>query len=171
LGRHDVCKEEKYERCKIHHENLEMSRDVLREEEDMFKATIELIVKCIRVFRTELPNAIENNEWEVLKKYTNTSGKYKKTLILKTSANEQCCEYKIHLIPFFESHLCDTKRLFHNGRQLDETKIGGLLGWLGHQERLVDDQIELPWDTHRCPEALFNSFNIIKLAELLGKKF
>jgi hypothetical protein len=119
--------------------------------------------------RKQLPKAVSGETWGKLREYTKTSGKYIKTLVLKASANENENEYKIHLIPYFESHLCVTTALFHKDRDIDKNKKGGLFRWLGVEERRLEDQIELWRDTCHFPTALIDSFELIRLAKYLKK--
>lgn len=144
---------------------LRSNRDMA--EEMMFNSASVVIKECMPIMRNKLPAAVEDNTWEKLRAYTKTSGRYIKTLVLKASADEKEKEYKVHLVPYFESHLSSTTLLFHRGSDVDESKTGGLFRWLGEQERRLDDQIEIWRNTCHFPSALVDSFELIKLADYL----
>ena len=107
-------------------------RVVCRAEERLFSRSAPHIVECVRRLRTLLPGRLEN--WEHLATYTKTEGAYKKTLLLRVSADEQGDMYKIHLVPYFESHLKSTCRLYQETLGFSDGGIGGLLHWLGKTE-------------------------------------
>jgi hypothetical protein len=138
-------------------------------EDEMFGKASIVVKECLPVMRKQLPKAVSCETWGKLREYTKTSGKYIKTLVLKASANENENEYKIHLIPYFESHLCVTTALFQKDRDIDKNKKGGLFRWLGVEERRLEDQIELWRDTCHFPTALIDSFELIRLAKYLKK--
>lgn len=94
------------------------------------------IAKCIERLRTALPKS-DAPGWEALADYTQTSGFYVKTLLLRVSANEERSQYKVHLVPYFESHLDATNRLYRATHPYAKKK-GGLLHWLGQREVLLD---------------------------------
>ena len=139
-------------------------------EEDMFINASNSIKKCINIMRNKLPTAVKNNTWKELCAYTKTTGGYKKTILLKVSADEKKEEYKVHLVPYFESHLESTTQLFHLDHHVDKNRTGGLLGWLGKQERRVDSEIELLRNTCRFPKDIVKSFELEKLADYLRKE-
>jgi hypothetical protein len=147
---------------------LKTSKDL--DEEVMFEGASFVIKKCLPIIRDRLPSAVENDKWKQLRNYTNTSGRYLKTLVLRASADEKVREYKVHLVPYFKSHLCCTTLLFHGGRDVDKNRTGGLLRWLGEQEKRLDDQIEKWRNTCRFPTALVESFGLIELANYLSKE-
>jgi hypothetical protein len=144
---------------------LETEKDI--SEEDMFEKSSSVIKECIHILKEKLPKAVEDPVWKSLRDYTKTSGRLIKILILKVSANEKGKQYKVHIVPYFESHLCLTTILFHKGRDIDKGKTGGMIRWLGEQEKRVDDQIEIWRGTCHFPTALVKSFELIKLAEHL----
>lgn len=152
------------------HSQLILETEKAIPEEDMFEMSSSVIKESIRTLKEKLPEAVENPVWEKLRSYTKTSGRLKKILILKVSANEAEKQYKVHLVPYFESHLCLTTMLFQKGRDIDKGKIGGMIRWLGEQEKRIDDQIEIWRGTCHFPTALVESFELIKLAEHLGAK-
>jgi hypothetical protein len=136
-------------------------------EERMFELSATVITKCIKILKEKIPGIIENPKWEMLREYTKTSGRLIKILILKVSADETIKQYKVHLVPYFESHLCLTTLLFQKGRNIEEHKTGGMIHWLGEQEKRLDDQIEIWRDTCHFPTALIDSFKLKGLAEYL----
>src|SRR2546428_14009630 len=72
-------------------------------EERSFAAAAPHVANCIRVLRTRLPSH-GRKSWQSLTQYTKTSGGYRKTLVLKASAEEPKGIYKVHLVPYFASH-------------------------------------------------------------------
>ena len=83
-----------------------------------------------------------------------------KTLVLRASAAEKQGEYKVHLVPCFESHLKsanDLLRARFGGR--DE---GGLLYWIGQREDLVDYDMSLAHAEKRI-----ESYRLTDLAAIL----
>ncbi len=118
------------------HSQLRVTINSDQKEEDAFQIAAVHIVKCIEVLRTTLCN-LDLGEWEALVNYTETSGEYKKTLVLKTSANEGENEYKIHLAPYFQSHLDLTNQLYKKSVP-NPNESGGLLHWVGQREWIVD---------------------------------
>jgi hypothetical protein len=109
------------------------------EEDVRFEMVAVAIKKCLPIIKTCIPVAIEKAVWADLRKYTNTEGKYIKTLILRSSADEKDEHeqylYKVHLVPYFDSHLKSTIRLFNEDGDGQEGKAGGLLRWLGEAEK------------------------------------
>lgn len=153
------------------HSQLILKTSKITPEEDMFEVASPLLKESIRILKERLPEAVEDPVWKTLRDYTKTSGRLIKILILKVSANETEKQYKVHIVPYFESHLCLTTMLFQKGRDIDKYKTGGMIRWLGEQERRLDDQIEVWRGTCHFPTALVESFELIKLAgHLKGKK-
>jgi hypothetical protein len=105
-------------------------------EEDAFTIAAQHIAKCIRAFRHVLPDAISS--YGQLAGYTDTTGTYLNTAILKASANETPLEYKVHLVPLFESHLDAMKFLHQETQHLGKPEAGGMLHWVGRREAIVD---------------------------------
>jgi hypothetical protein len=136
-------------------------------EDAMFNSASITIKECLKVLRNKLPSAIKNITWKELSDYTNTKGRYIKTLILRTSAHEEKNEYKVHLVPYFRSHRDSARILFQHVHTVEKNKKGGLLCWLAERERRVDNQIEIWRDTSRFPTDLVNSFRLIELAKYL----
>ena len=152
------------------HSQLILRTERIIPEEDMFGMSSSVIKECLPIINEKLPKALENPVWKTVREYTKISGRLLKTLILKVSANEAERQYKVHIVPYFESHLCLTTILFQQGRDVDKSKTGGLIRWLGEQEKRLDDQIEIWRDTSHFPTALVESFELIKLAEYLKKE-
>jgi hypothetical protein len=99
-----------------------------------------------------------------LARYTRTSGAYRKLLILRTSASEREA-FKIHLVPYFESHEHECYGLFHWRHSVRSDKLGGLLGWLGERESEVDKvEVDYP-DT--CKENFGADWRLPGLAKKL----
>lgn len=141
------------------------------EESARFERVAQFIKISISVFeqvfgREELH--IRQHELRRLTEITRTSGKYIKTLILRSSAEEHTCEeyteYKVHLVPYFASQATNCKSRYCTLHFLDGDASGGLLGWLGERETEVDR-----WQ--KAPHPWANSLNRIacedwKIAEL-----
>jgi hypothetical protein len=120
------------------HSQLVMKIHKWAEEEDNFaKASIHA-TNCIKTLRTKLYN--QWMKWPKLAEYTNTSGSYVKTLVLRVSADEAVNTYKIHLVPYFASHSNDTEELYRKN-QKKKKGTGGLVNWLGERERKVDSDM------------------------------
>ena len=118
------------------HSQLCVTKEDSEQEDATFARAAKHIKTCIRSFRVVLPDAVVS--WDSLARYTNTKGAYQKTLILKASADEKPTEYKIHLVPFFESHLKATNRLYQATHSQPAGKSGELLHWRGKREVSVD---------------------------------
>ncbi len=106
-------------------------------EEDSFTSAAVHIAKCIKILRLTIWH-LDLKEWTALARYTGTSGTYQKTLLLKTSATEKKEEYKVHLVPYFCSHLDATNQLYCALQGAQQPASGGLLHWVGERERVVD---------------------------------
>ena len=119
----------------------------------------------------------KNSEFKTLAEITRTKGKYIKTLILRTSADEKRTEYKIHLVPYFESHAANCKSRYKalhfikRRRNSATDKTGGLLAWLGERETEVDRWLKdpHPWAKILDQKAL-KDWKMDKLATLLKEK-
>ncbi|OGP92620.1 MAG: hypothetical protein A2Z19_07660 [Deltaproteobacteria bacterium RBG_16_54_18] len=149
------------------HSQFKVSLNDAQREEDAFNGAAGHIVKCIGVLRTTLCN-IKLEEWAALTHYTGTSGEYKKTLVLRASAKESKYEYKIHLVPYFHSHLCATNRLHAAIQNLEPNVSGGLLHWVGQRERIVDYDMRHGRDDEIVKKRI-ESFNLPRLASELYK--
>jgi len=100
----------------------------------MIKKAIKVNIEAFVVKQLHL-----HNSFSELAKETQTWGDYIKTLVWRGSAEEnQEEEYRVHLIPYFESHekLCNEyfDQLYLKGNK----KEGGLLGWISEREKVVD---------------------------------
>lgn len=124
--------------------------------------------KCIEILRTKLCTkpSIKRKEWRRLVTYTRTSGLYKKTLVLRVSADEEADTYKMHLVPYFASHLEATGKLYRAIHNKEASKTGGLLHWLGQREVLLDYDIRDGFNDPIVKERI-DSFNLPKLASFL----
>ena len=149
------------------HSQLILTTHKKIEEDVKFEMASFVIKRCLPIIKECIPSAVENDTWKKLKEYTGTKGRYIKTLILRASADENENQYKVHLVPYFNSHFCSTKRLFRQNRNVDKNCTGGLLRWLGKREKVLDDEIEIWRCTDRFPVTLIDSFKLIKLAALL----
>lgn len=120
-------------------------------EEKYFEWASVIIKSTIAVFNMAFKDKeidIEK-EFKNLAKLTLTEDKYIKTLILKASADEEATtnnetkqynlkEYKVHLVPYFESHAKRCKELYQSLHDVTCTEKGGLLKWLGEMENKAD---------------------------------
>lgn len=113
---------------------VDLSED--RPEEDVFAIVAHHIAKCVRALREVLPKVIWS--YGQLTDYTDTTGSYLKTAILRASTNEDRLQYKVHLVPLFGSHLEDIKLLHQKTQHLESPTAGGMLHWLGEREAIVD---------------------------------
>ena len=110
-------------------------------EPDLFRLASKIICKVISIFSTVFGNTRllhEKDTFKPLAESTHTEGSYKKTLVLRASAQENNEEYKVHLVPYFESHAELCKKRFHTVHTVAPGRTGGLLGWLGEREDAVD---------------------------------
>lgn len=150
------------------HSQLRVSVTQTQQEEDAFNSAARHISKCIRVLRTTL-FSLQLDKWTSLACYTGTSGDFKKTLILKVSANEGKNEYKIHLVPFFSSHLSATNKLYAATQEIDSGEPGGLLYWVGQRERIVDYDMRYGRKDETVRKRI-DSFRLPELADHLYSK-
>lgn len=121
------------------HSQLVLFTDESMEEQDCFTIAARHIANCIAALRTTIPGALADTRWTALAEYTGTSDECLKTLVLKVSADEDRDVYKIHLVPYFESHFDATNELYRENMELtDEEAKGGLLHWIGEREQTVD---------------------------------
>lgn len=145
------------------HSQLRISITPGIREEDTFSLAAKHIAICIGRFRSTFEN-INLAEWSPLAQYTETSGQYLKTLVLKASANENQNEYKVHLAPCFSHHIDAANNLFWEQVSKRE-EGGGLLHWIGKREHVVDcDASQMDSDTR---QKLIESFCLTGLAEIL----
>jgi hypothetical protein len=139
-----------------------------QEEDVVFRNASLHISNCIRTLRTRL-SKINLDKYAALALYTGSTGKYMKTLIFKASASEKKYEYKIHLIPYFSSHLRSTKSLDYAIQDIGKKKPGGLIHWVGERERIVDYDMRYGRNDKRVIKRI-NSFKLNRLSSDLRKK-
>lgn len=111
-------------------------------EEHFFCLASKLVERVIGVFRKAFveQKIHEDRNFIDLAKLTGTEGSYIKTLILRASAREDSCrEYKIHLVPYFKSHAMACQKRYTGLHIVNPNDEGGLLGWLGERETIVDN--------------------------------
>lgn len=122
----------------------------LQNEADLFEMIAPTIKGAISVFEQVLGSEWlhRSPEFAALAELTRTHKHYLKTLVLRSSAKEnRDGEYKVHLVPYFDSHAEQCQERYRAIHHLD-CGTGGLLGWLGERETEVDRwQIpsENPW--------------------------
>jgi hypothetical protein len=148
------------------HSQLVLKVSTSDEEEWFFSKAAGHAAKCIRRLRTQLPR--HRRAWRQLADYTKTKGVYKKTLILRVSADEEADTYKIHLVPYFASHLKSTRKLYQGTHDLPEKKTGGLLHWLGLREVLLDYDMR-QGRTHATVKNRISCFKLDRLASALAR--
>ncbi|HUU84089.1 MAG TPA: hypothetical protein VM243_11355 [Phycisphaerae bacterium] len=120
-------------------------------DDEMFEKAVPYISAAIKTFESQFEKSRaqdvpthENAIWADLARWTETSGKYLKTLILRSSADEQhkCPDthslLKVHLVPYFQSHEVECHKRFQDRHCTLPSQKGGLLGWLGEREDEVD---------------------------------
>lgn len=147
------------------HAQLKIKTDEGQQEEDSFMTAATHVTKRIAILRRALPD-LNHGDWTALAGYTKTAGTYVKTLVLKASADEAKGEYKIHLVPYFDSHLQATTRRHSATQDLDSGKPGGLLHWVGERERLVDHDMRPGRDDKEVKRRI-TSFRLPELASHL----
>lgn len=147
------------------HSQLVMRCKRSQQEQDRFNTAAEHAAKCIGVLHEMLSKMVFARQTS-LARYTGTSGKYVKTLVLKASVKEQMNEYKIHLVPYFSSHLRLTNRLHAAIQELKPPASGGLLHWLGEREQIVDYDMR-EGRNHRTVKKRVASFHLQQMASQL----
>lgn len=149
------------------HSQLVTKVDGELQEKDRFSKAAKHIAECIGILETTLNN-IKLDKWEALAKYTKTADDYKKTLIVRASAEEKPEVYKAHLVPYFSSHHEDTINQFNEDHDfLGSKKVGGLVSWLGKRERVIDNVIEILGRDNGDVKKRIDSFKLIELTEEL----
>ena len=146
------------------HSQLRVTVKRAQTEEQAFEAVSVHVTKCLAALRRAL--SPQSRKLAVLASYTGTSGKYIKTLVFRASAKESKAEYKVHLIPYFASHLRATARLHSVMQNRDSTSPGGLLHWVGQLERIVDHDVR-DRDTNKAVAKRIASFKLPELASEL----
>ncbi|MDO9462693.1 MAG: hypothetical protein Q7J61_02675, partial [Deltaproteobacteria bacterium] len=120
-----------------------------QDEENFFCLASKIIERVIVAFRKAFieQKLHKDKTFSELAEITHTEGDYIKTLILRSSASENVCkEYKIHLVPYFQSHEEQCERRFRNLHGIMSKEKGGLLGWIGDRENIADS-----WQVGRTP--------------------
>lgn len=113
-------------------------------EQDLFRLASKIIYNVISTFSVVFGDKAnkplhEDDTYKPLAENTYTHGSYRKTLVLRASAQENSREeYKVHLVPFFESHDSLCKKRFQSLHIVKPDQTGGLLDWIGARERDVD---------------------------------
>ena len=124
------------------------------------------IATFTKAFRGEQVH--NRDEYKELAELTQTKGGYLKTLILRASASERIgSEYKVHLVPYFESHRDDCARRFRTRHKIlpGDRREGGLLGWLGERENQVDEWEVDPPPDYRLDEIANKDLGMEELAK------
>jgi len=131
---------------------MEFSGDKEPDEAKRFQAAAPIITKALYVFQNVLNcNAVRRRpEFAKLAKLTLTPPQrcYLKTLILRASADEKANQYKVHLVPYFQSHEFACQKRYTAIHSVDADEKGGLLGWVGERETEVDR-----WQVNTHPSA------------------
>lgn len=144
-----------------------------------FEHAAEIIKNSISVFEQVLGLEelhLKQDELKRLTEITRTSGKYIKTLILRSSAEEHTCEeyteYKVHLVPYFTSHAEYCKSRYSTLHFQTNEEKGGLLGWLGERETEVDRWQKQPHPWANCLNRIACAdWKMSTLARLLCEKW
>ena len=134
-------------------------------EDESFSTVAHHIAACIKKLRTSLPSP-SDDKWRSLAEYTRSSGPYEKTLVLRVSADEKKDMYKIHLVPYFKSHLDATNKLYRVTHDKGRKDKGGLLHWLGQREVIVDYDMRDGRD-NKLVKTRIKSFRLQQLALML----
>lgn len=111
------------------------------DEATLFQSASEIIVGVLRVCQNIFgKQKIQSKQkYEALAANTYSYGKFIKTLVLRTSANEKHGrELKIHFVPYFESNQTECHKRFHSLHTTGPDNKGGLIGWLGERETQMD---------------------------------
>jgi len=129
-----------------------------------FQIAAQIIRKALFTFNQVL-NSNTIDHFRELAKFTCTKENYIKTLVLRASAQEDSGDYKIHLVPYFESHAkaCQKRFIDIHG----DNKTGGLLGWLGVRETKVDSWKKR--NKKNLNDIVTNVWRLPELAEILAK--
>jgi len=141
-------------------------------ESDRFHYAACLIERAIVVFNQVLiPSIIK--KFKPYAKITFTKGKYIKTLILRVSADEKSNVYKVHLIPYFESHAEACQKRFTSIHSVSPKEKGGLIGWLGERDNIIDSWQIIDDNPFGCgvDDIVCHHWNLPDLAEILSKEW
>jgi len=110
-------------------------------ESTLFRSAADLIEEVLKAFMEVFGKGTVHAEapFQKLAEATHSYGKYIKTLILRTSANENPdTKIKIHLVPYFESNQAECYKRFHSLHKVSPDQKGGMISWLGERETEVD---------------------------------
>jgi hypothetical protein len=154
------------------------------DEPSRFRLATPIIEKALFVFQQVFNSGRITNDFENLKKVTLTEGHYIKTLVLRASANEisnvehpkykDHTEYKVHLVPYFRSHEERCKERYDSIHAVYNSKEnGGLLGWLGTRETILDSWQLKNDNPFMCDlnKIAINCWKLQELAKILCRKF
>jgi hypothetical protein len=111
-------------------------------ESTLFRSAVDLIEDVLEVFKTVFGNGKLHARapFQKLAEDTYSYGKYIKTLILRTSADDDPdTKIKFHLVPYFESNQADCHKRFHSLHSAPPNEKGGMIGWLGERETQLDN--------------------------------
>lgn len=111
-------------------------------ERKLFRLAADLIENALAVFTKTLGKRQLHSSasFKKLAEDTYSYGKHIKTLILRTSADDNPgTEIKFHLVPYFESHQVACRKRFHSLHRAPPEQKGGMIGWLGERETEVDN--------------------------------
>jgi len=112
------------------------------DESKLFRLAAPLIENVLKVFEIFFAKGKHHRKapFQKLAEDTHSYGRYIKTLILRTSADDDPkTKVKFHLVPYFESNQVDCHKRFHSLHRAPPNKIGGMIGWLGERETKLDN--------------------------------
>jgi hypothetical protein len=139
-------------------------------ESTRFRHSAGLIERALSSFKQVL-TADTIKKFKNYAEITLTKGSYIKTLILRASADEKSYEYKVHLVPYFKSHARACQKRYTAIHSVDPKDKGGLLGWLGDRETIVDNwqiKTDNPFDSD-LDRIADDHWKLPKLAKLLSR--
>ncbi len=131
------------------------------------KASINVFEQVFGVLKVH-----QRKRFATLSQVTRTKGIYRKTLILRASAEEKrqrdLNEYKVHLVPYFASHSLNCQLYFQAIHSQESKERGALLAWLGKREEEVDGWAmpPHPW-VGKLDKIACANWKMAALAELL----
>jgi hypothetical protein len=111
-------------------------------ESTLFRSAVVLIEDVLEVFKNVFgkEKLHARAPFQKLAEDTYSYGKYIKTLILRTSADDDPdTKIKFHLVPYFESSQADCHKRFHSLHRARPNEKGGMIGWLGERETQLDN--------------------------------
>jgi hypothetical protein len=111
-------------------------------ESTLFRSAAGLIEDVLEVFKNVFgkEKLHARPPFQKLAEDTYSYGRYIKTLILRTSADDDPdTKIKFHLVPYFESNQADCHKRFHSLHRARPNKKGGMIGWLGERETQLDN--------------------------------